>query len=123
MNSVFNNMHQKEATTRLVDKKDVFEAAKLGDVMLIIDHVLSNPAVVHQKDYRYYFQKRINNADVVFGIILNTYRLCPKLENVHHFILRRTTVMKKFAKRFLKPAVMLIQSIKGDLSPMEYLII
>ena len=116
-------MNQKESTTRLVDKKDVFEAAKLGDVMLIIDHVLSNPAVVHQKDYRYYFQKRINNADLVFGIILNTYRLCPKLENVHHFILRRTMVMKKLAKRFLKPAVMLIQSIKGDLSPMEYLII
>jgi hypothetical protein len=55
MNSVFNNLHQKEATTRLVDKNDVFEAAKLGDVMLIIDHVLSNPAVVHQKDCRYYF--------------------------------------------------------------------
>jgi len=53
-----------------------------------------------------------HSIDFVFGI--GSHVLFLKTENVHHSITRRTTVKRGLAKRFLKPAAMLIRSIKGD---------
>lgn len=44
---------QKEAKVRVANQADIFAAAKLGKCNLIVDHVLSNPACVHQRDSRY----------------------------------------------------------------------
>ena len=44
---------QKEATGRLCGKPSIIAAAKLGNCSLIVDHLLSNAAKVHEKDSRY----------------------------------------------------------------------
>ena len=41
----------------MADKKDVFAAAKCGDCSLILNHILCNPASVHEKDKRYLHSK------------------------------------------------------------------
>jgi hypothetical protein len=44
---------QKEAEGRLAGKPNIIAAAKLGNCSLIVDHLLSNSATVHEKDSRY----------------------------------------------------------------------
>lgn len=56
VNGAVNKIQQKEAAARLVDQKEIFEAAKHGDFCVIMDHVILNPNVVHQRDYRYVYE-------------------------------------------------------------------
>jgi hypothetical protein len=69
VNGAVNKLQQKAAAARLVDQKDIFEAAKHGDFCLIMDHVIFNPDVVHQRDHRYvYISTR--NITLIFSLEL-----------------------------------------------------
>ena len=45
---------QAEAVDRIAaKKKNIFEAAKIGDVELVRDHLTANPACIRQRGWRY----------------------------------------------------------------------
>jgi hypothetical protein len=45
---------QKEAAGRLAGKPSIITAATLGNCSLMMDHILSNSAAVHERDSRYF---------------------------------------------------------------------
>lgn len=51
---------QESAAKRVIGRPNIIEAAKTGDSKLIIDHTISNPASVHERDQiKYRFCRRI----------------------------------------------------------------
>jgi hypothetical protein len=41
---------QAAAAARIAGKRDIFDAAESGDVNLVEDHCIADPACVHQQD-------------------------------------------------------------------------
>ena len=58
---------QESAGKRLIDQPNIIAAAITGDFNLIIDHTISNPASVHERDQiKYRFCRRIYSRFEIF---------------------------------------------------------